>query len=213
MPIERFSETWNLTRQALASHQYLQQQQAAAQQAAQPAQPADTRSLAERLQDPETTEQALSEWLERSYGPTFQNVAQSALEGTLAGMRTTIPDFSKYEKRTRETLARLNVAPTQVTREIARYAYLIARGEESEQEAARATREPKPEQVATEPPTPQRDKPPEVELTSMQLEIAGRLGKTPEQYKEWLRKGAYQTMTDVPTERKDYGKPAAAPTE
>ena len=208
MSVQDFSRVWDLTRQALSAQQFAQQQMQQTQQQQQaPPEPADDRPLAERLSDPESAEAALQEWANRTYGGWFESVAQSTQESTYASLRSEVKDFGdKYEARTREVISNLKVPRTQITPDVIRSAYYIARGQIDEETARKA--KPAPAAITTEAPTPRPPAAPTPTLTAEQREIAARLRMTEDQYTSWLSKQpGYQTM-DVPMEPKyEHGKP------
>lgn len=212
MSVQDFSRVWDLTRQALSAQQMAQQQmqqQQQQQQPQEPSAPADDRPLAERLADPESAEDALHEWANRTYGGVFESMARSSHDSTYASLRQEVSDFAdKYEQRTKEVISNLKVPPTQVTPEVIRSAYYIARGQIAEEESKRA--KPAPTTITTEAPTPRPPESPKRQLTPEQREIAARLRMSEDKYVEWLDKQPGYQIVDIPMEPKyEHGKPKA----
>lgn len=212
MSIEQFKGVWDVMKQVQSAQNYARDMAPAAPPAPPPP-PTDDRPFQERFEeDPEGT---LDRYVEERQMPRLEAQAQTNLENTLIGMRSEVPDFKeKYERKTRETLTRLGIPAIQITPQAVRYAYLIARGELDEAEAAKP-KPPPAEATATEVAQRGPETAPEPELAPHQVEIAARLfGPGPEglaKYREWNKKGSsgYQTIDEVPLERKDYGKPTA----
>lgn len=206
---EQIGELWGLMQQASSAQAWAQQQaQQTQQQQAQLQQLQQQQAAAEPelnlrdlfQEDPEAASRVV---FERNYGQLAASLAANALEGVYSNLKTSVPDFSDYEQRTREIVQGWGVPPTGLTPDHIRSAYLMARGEKAEQDKRTASAQQP--QVVTEPAKPRPPTPTPAPLNDTEKEIARQLGMSEQEYTEHRDKGRF-TGVEPPTEAKGYGK-------
>lgn len=135
--------------------------------------PKDEKPLDELLY--ENPEEAIDRVIRKRYGSRFAGLEEQVGSTTLATLRSELPDFTEVEDDVDDLLKRSN-APR--TRANIIGAYKMALGERAMAERAQASRKA----AAPERPKPPKEEGKKPQISSLEHEIAERLGLTDEEY-------------------------------